>query len=194
MTVEPVGGELRRKPLPRIREAGADRHDHARRASASAQQQGRDGHRAEHRHRDHQRDAARLLRGPGRRREREDRRRADDHQHGHELTPGDGLVQPEDRDHEQEQQAQAEQRLHEGQRRMEQRDRLQAPAEQSEGRAGQPPWAAHKTTKQRQAQRLLHRRAARRARLQDDADRVEDRAAERRCHSDDQVGHAGPPR
>jgi hypothetical protein len=194
MTLDSIGGEFCRQPLPRIGQSGADRHEHARRAGTSAQQEGRDGERAENRHRGHQREAARLPRSTGRDREREDGRGADDHQHGDKLTPAHGLVQPEDRDHEQEQQAQAEQRLDERQRRMEERERLQAPAEQSECRARDPAWAAHETTKQRKTQRLLDGCAARRARLQDDPDRVQNGTADRRCHSDDHARHAGPSR
>ena len=168
-----VGDELGRDAAPRergtCRERGGDAADGARAADDVGNQ--REGaHRDKHRDESH---TAGVVRGLGRRHGGKPGDPADDRDDRRDVAPADALVQRARPEHEQQDQAEGEPGLDDGQRGQQQRGRLQRPAKQADPGARQPPRAARQVSEQRRLQRLLGGHAARLHRLQRDAEVVE---------------------
>ncbi len=91
-----------------------------------------------------------------------------DRRHRHVLRAAGVLVEHALCKEHQHQQARGERRLHDDQRREQQRDDLQRPAEDRQARSEQPARAAHQAPGERQAQVLIVRRLLGVHRLQGD--------------------------
>ncbi len=183
MTRPVVGRELRGQAVERVRDAGADRHEDARRVSERERDE---RERRQHAERDPE---ARALgvRGLVRRRgEREQRDAARDRDHGELLAGADPLAEPRG-DRQQEDEAHAEQRLDERQRGLRQRVGLEHPAGEAERRPRDPAGPSNEPPEEPEAQRVLGRLVARAERLQADPDRVERGGAERRDDAEQEV-------
>ena len=189
-----VRGELRREPVPGIGKTGADRDEQARAARATAE--------SERNEREHAEDGQRRPHSAGagvsgramRRGQCEHRHPGSENDHRNRLRPAHLLVQIPGRDREQEDHVRTEQRLDERERRVQKRERLQAPADEAEYRPGEPAWPAHEPPEERQLQRLVARRRARLDPLQRDPDRVESGGPYRRERADEQAWHPGSAR
>jgi hypothetical protein len=88
------------------------------------------------------------------------------------LALADVLAERAHAEHEQQRQPEGERRLHDGERREQQRRGLQRPAEDAERGAGQPPRAAREARHERRAQAATERDLSRFDRLQRDAEVV----------------------
>ncbi|HKE20444.1 MAG TPA: hypothetical protein VKB80_36465 [Kofleriaceae bacterium] len=189
-----VGDELRRQAAPRERRPGRERgRDAADRAPAPDGV----GNQREGAHADQRRGepgAAGMVRGLGRRDDREPGDPADDRDDRRDVAPADALVQRACAEHEQQDQAEGEPGLDDGQRGQEQRGRLQRPAEQADPGTGKPPRAPRQIAEQRRLQGLLGGHAARLHRLQRDAEVVEAGRGARGDRTEGDRGHGLAPR
>jgi hypothetical protein len=174
-----VGGELGGEAVPRVRETGADRDEQARRTGAAAQPERRDGGGADDPEHEPEPDSAGVVDVAMRRGERQQRHAERHRGDGDGVGRPNGLGEPPRREREQEDEARPEQRLHDGQRRPGQRQRLQRPAHQPERRSRQPSRPADEAAEEGEPKRLVGRRRLRLARLQGDPDRVERGGRER---------------
>lgn len=140
---EVVGGELRRQPVEGVRQPGAERDGEARAAGRAAQaerEQRESRENADGRPQARPLRVRRVARGRG---EGEQRHARADGERGEALPAADPLAELPRRDAEQEDEARAEQRLHERQRRLRQGVRLDDPAEQAERRPRDPARPPH---------------------------------------------------
>jgi hypothetical protein len=194
MGAERVGDELRREAAPRERRAGRQCGGDAANPAAAAQRVGRKGHGAQRRQGGGQRPAADVVRGRRRGDRGEEGDTADDRRDGEYVAGADALVQRPRPEDEQEHQAEGQRRLHDSERREQQRDRLQGPAEEPEGRARQPARAAQQAPHERRAQAVRGRHHARLDRLQRDAEVVHRGCRARGQRAEDDGGHDATPR
>jgi hypothetical protein len=164
-----VGGELGRQAAPRERRPGAERCD----GSATAQRE-----RHERQDRDPAEDAGQRAGAGvlGRDVGRDEAQQGDagqDRGDGGDFAEADAFVEVAYPDEQQQDEAEGECGLDDGQRREQQRDRLQRPAGEVEARSDQPAWTADQPCQQRRPQAFVGRRVARVERLQRQADVVE---------------------
>ncbi len=166
---EIVRRELRRDAAPSAGQAGAHHRDRCRRARQQPQ-----GIRQEARHaqaEEHERDR-KILGAVARRAwwRRQPGARDADHDRGHRqvLDATRVLMQHALGKEHQYEQPRGERRLHDHERRQQQRDELQRPAEDRQARAEQPARAAQQAPREREAQVLAVRRFLRVQRLQRD--------------------------
>ncbi len=129
MRAQRIGDELRRQPAPRERGAGREGGGDAAHAIAPAQRVGRQGHGGQTGQGEGQRPAADVMRGRGRRDDRQDGDAGDDRADGQHVARADGLVERPRAQHQQQHEAEGERRLHDGERREQQRGGLQRPAD-----------------------------------------------------------------
>ncbi len=166
---EVVGGELRRDAAPAAREARAE-HRHARDRAVERAQQVRQQARERETH-EHQRDHQVPGRFAGAARGREHARTddAEDDRERREVLAAPGvLAEHPPAEVQQHEQAGGQRRLHDHQRRQQQRQHLQRPAEDRQARAHQPARAFDEAADERHAQVLLVRSLLRVHRLQGD--------------------------
>jgi hypothetical protein len=189
-----VRGKLRRQPVPRVCEAGADRHEHARRSRCGSERQGGDRDGRNHKERDQEAWPSSVIRAARRSRRSEQRRANDDRNDRRPFAAAHRLVQPPRSEREEEDEAPGQKRLDECERRVDKRQCLQPPARKSQARSEDPQRARNKTSQEREAQRLVGRGRAHLRSLQDDTDRVEGRRAARGDASGDQTRHGQGPR
>lgn len=183
--VQGVGHELGGQAAPGERCAGAER----RQAAAPAQRERDERHAGDGGQDAGQRDGAGVPGGDvgGDRAEQHDA--GHDGRHRRELAPADTLAEMARADHEQEDQAERQGRLDDGQRREQQRGRMQGPAEQVEPGAQQPAAPADEADEQRRAQALVLRRIASVKRLQGETEVVERRCGAGRRDAEQERGH-----
>jgi len=153
---EIVGGQLRRHAAPAAGQPGADHGHGSRWMREQAQRVGEqrsDGQPDQH---DRDREALRAVAGVawGRRQARADDA-DDDRRHRDVLHAPCVLVQHALREEHQHEQAGRQRRLHDDQRRQQQGDELQRPADDRQARPQQPARAAHQAPGERQAQVLF---------------------------------------
>lgn len=180
-----VGGELGRQAAPREGRTGAE----GRQGSATAQcerHERQDRDRAEDAG---QRDGAGVLGRDVGRDEAQQRDTGQDRGDGRNLADADAFVEvayPEDQ---QQDEAEGQRGLDDGQRREQQRDRLQRPAGEVEARSDQPARTADQPCQQRRAQAFVGRSVARVERLQRQADVVERGGRAGRGDAEQERGH-----
>jgi hypothetical protein len=172
MCAQRIGDELRREAAPRERGAGREGGRHAAHAATPAQRVGRERHRAKGRQRAGKRPTADVLRrclgsdggqiGDA----------GDDRGDGEHVARADPLVERARPQHEQQDEAEGERRLHDGERSEQQRGGLQRPSGEPERGAGEPARAAGQAPDQRHPQPLRRRCGPRLERLQRDAEVV----------------------
>jgi hypothetical protein len=152
---EVVRGELRRDAAEAARDARAEHRQGRRRAPEQAQRVWQQACHREREQDDRDREILRAVAGVPRRRRQPG---ADDakHDRGHRdvLVAPDVLVQHALREEQQHEQAGGQGRLHDDERREQQRDDLQRPADDRQARSEQPAPAAHEAPDERQAQVL----------------------------------------
>jgi hypothetical protein len=184
-----VGGELGRQSAPGQRGAGPERHQPAEAASGEGRQR-EDGDPAQDgRHRA----AARVPGGDVGRDDGQQRDSREDGQDGQRLARADLLVEVARPDDQQQDQPEGQRGLDDGQRREQQRGRLQRPAEQVQARPEQPATPAHQAHQQRRAQAFAGWRFAHVERLERQADVVERRRPARGTDPEDDRGHGQLP-
>lgn len=169
MSVEVVGGELRRHAAPSDREAGAE-HRHLRTRAAERTQHVRREARQPQADQ-HERDRQLLggVAGAARRREQRGADHADhDRAHGHVLVASGVLSEHPLGEEQQHEQARRERGLYDRERREQQRHHLQRPADDRQPRADQPARPPDQSPRERQTQVLLVRRLLGVRRLQRD--------------------------
>jgi hypothetical protein len=153
---EVVGGELGRNAAPAARHAGGEHCRHRGRAPEQAQHVGEEAGEREPDKHERDRQVLRAVAGVAWRRRQARADHADhDRRHRQVLAASGVLVQHALREEHQHQQPRGERRLHDDQRREQQRDDLQWPAEYRQARAEQPARAAHQAPGERQAQVLI---------------------------------------
>jgi hypothetical protein len=187
MTDDVVGGELRGEPVPGVRQPGTDRHDDARRPRGAAQRERCQRQHAEHGERDQQRRTGGMLGGTRRGGQGQKRRPHGDGGDGQRIDRADALVQQPCGEAEQEDEARPQQGLHERQRGVGERQRLQRPTGQPEPGSHEPARLGDEPAEERQPQRLFGRGHARFRRLHRDPGRVQGRGATRGGDTDDRV-------
>ncbi len=124
-----------------------------------------------------------------RRRDRDPRDADHDRAHRDVLVASPALSEHPLAHEQQHEQAGCERRLHEHERREEQRDHLQRPAEHREPRAEQPAPALEQPARERDPQMEAARRLLRVHRLQRDPYAVQGRGAHGREQPEDQIEH-----
>jgi len=167
---EVIGCQLRRHGAPPEGHAGAHHRDLGEVMAERAEHVGQQAEQSQ-RHQ-HERDRE-LLGGVRRAARRSAQRRPDDPQHDRRhrqvLVPAGTLTEHALGDHEQHHQPHRERRLHDHQRREQQREHLQRPAEHGQARAEQPARALQEPPHEREAQVILARRPLGVVRLERDA-------------------------
>ena len=153
---EIVRGELGRDAAPAEREAGADDRHRGGRAAQRPQQVGQQTRGGEDEEHDQDRQALGGVTGAAWWRAQSRSDHADhDRRHREVLVPA-GVLTEHSLSHEhQHKQAGGERGLHDDQRREQQRDHLQRPAEDRQARAEHPASALEQAPDERQAQMLL---------------------------------------
>jgi hypothetical protein len=184
-----VGRELRREAVERVREAGGNGHDEARAARGATQAERQESEDGENGERHPEARALGVRRVARRGRDREERHASGHGQSGDDLAPSDVLVELAHRDDEEEDERRPEHGLHEGERRLRQRVRLADPADDPEGRPGDPARPPHEAGEEREAKRSLGRLLPRLERLQAHPDREHRRGAERGKNADQKRRH-----
>ncbi len=186
--------KLRREPVERVGDAGPDRDEDARGTSDAAQGQRRDRNAGQYRQCNPEADARGVVGLAVRSCQREQRRPGRDRAHREDVARCNPFVEAPAGNRQQEDEANAQQRLDERQRRSGERDGLQRPAGQAERRSCQPVRPPHEPAKQRESQRQLDGRGARLCRLQRDPDRIEGGRRERSGDPDHEARHGRRPR
>lgn len=157
-----VGGELGRQSAPRERRTGAE----GRQGPATAQREWDERQDRDPAEDAGQRHGAGVLGRDVGRDDAQQRHAGQDRGDGGDLAEADALVEVAYPDDQQQDEAEGERGLDDGQRREQQRDRLQRPAGEVEGRSDQPARTADQSCQQRRAQAFVGRRLARVERLQ----------------------------
>jgi hypothetical protein len=118
----------------------------------------------------------------------------DDRPDGEHVAPAHGLVEGAGSEREQEHEAEGQRRLHDGERREQQRRGLQWPAQQPQGGAGQPARPARQPREERRAQPTIDGHDARLDRLQRDPEAVHRGRRTRGAGAERDGGHERAPR
>jgi hypothetical protein len=193
MDVDGVGDELRGQAAGRERGPGGDGGDHAVDASP-AQRVGSERDGGERGQRSGEGPAAGVVRGGFGRGGREPCHSRDDRPDGEHVAPSHGLVEGAGSEREQEHEAEGQRRLHDGERREQQRGGLQRPAQQAQGGAGQPARPAGQPRDERRAQPTIGGHDARLDRLQRDPEAVHRGRRTRGAGAERDGGHERAPR
>ncbi|MEN3284359.1 MAG: hypothetical protein V7607_5499 [Solirubrobacteraceae bacterium] len=166
-----IGDELRRQAAGRERGAGRQGGDHAVDAPPThgVGSEGNGGERGEP---SCERPAANVVRGGVRRGGGQPGHPRDDRPDGERVASSHGLVERAGAEREQQHEAEGQGRLHDGQRREQQRGGLQRPAEQPQGGAGEPARPARQPRDEREAKAAILGHDARLDRLQRDPEAV----------------------
>jgi hypothetical protein len=194
MRAQRIGDELRREPAPRERGAGREGGRDAPHAATPAQRVGRQRQCGQRSEGARERPAADVLGGRLRRGDGQQGHAADDRPDGHHVARADTLVERPGAQHQQQHEAEGERRLHDGERREQQRGGLQRPADDTERGAGQPAWPARQVPDQRRPQPVRRRHHPRFERLQRDAEVVHHGGRTRGRDAEDDRGHGSTPR
>jgi hypothetical protein len=166
---EIVGGQLGRDAAPAAGQPGADHRHGRRRMRQQAQRVGEQRRDAQPDEHDRDRQVLRAVTDVARRgREARPDDADDDRRHRDVLHAPGVLVQHALREEHQHEQAGRQRGLHDDQRRQQQRDELQRPADYRQAGSQQPARAAHQAPGERQAQVLFAGRLLGVHRLQGD--------------------------
>ena len=193
MDFDGVGDELRGQSAGRECGPGRDGGDHAVDA-LPAQRVGSERDSGERGQRSRERPAADVLRGGFGGGGRQPGHSGDDRPDGEHVAPSHGLVEGAGAEREQEHEAEGQRRLHDGERREQQRGGLKRPAEQAEGSAGQPARPARQPRDERRAQAAIGGHDARLDRLQRDPEAVHRGRRTRGAGAERDGGHGPAPR
>lgn len=164
-----IGSKLGRHAAPGAGHPGAEHRHAGRRVCEQTQRVGGQAGQGQRHEDDRDRQILRAVTGVTRRRRQAGSDHADhDRRHRQVLRAPGVLVQHPLGEEHQHEQSRGERRLHDDQRRQQQRDDLQGPAEYRQRRAEQPARAPHEPPDERQAQVLFLRRFLGVHRLQGD--------------------------
>jgi hypothetical protein len=194
MGVHRIGDELRREAAPCERGAGGEGGGDAAHVAPPAQHVWGERHAGQRRQRGGERPTPDMLRGGLRGDGGEEAHPDDDRDDREHVARADALVERPRPEDEQEHEPEGERRLHDGQRRQQQRGGLERPSEQPERRAGEPPRAPSQAPDQRDAQPSRRRDHSRLERLQRNAEVVHQGGRTSGHGADDDRGHGSTPR